>query len=69
MKGASILDGVLFFLVAPVASIGCDSAINEADTDTEGGFVLEGWADYWFAVYLEDILLLEGRVPITTGIE
>lgn len=66
MKVISIFDGILFCVVALVASIGCDSAINEADAGADSGFMLEGWADNWFAVYIEDTLLLEDSVPITT---
>jgi len=39
------------------------------DTNTGSGarsFLLEAWADNWFAAYLGDALLLEDSVPITT---
>ncbi len=48
---------------------GCDSKDdNSTMVSTEGSlmFKLDGWADNWFAAYLEHELIVEDSVPITT---
>ncbi|PRP90966.1 hypothetical protein ENSA5_60410 [Enhygromyxa salina] len=55
---------------------GCSSSTTEAPassarasasaTAARGEFTVEVWADNWFAMYLDDTLVLEDSVPITT---
>ena len=39
---------------------------DEPGTSASTTFKLEAWADNWFAAYLEDSLIVEDSVPITT---
>lgn len=67
MKYISFFDGVAFFFIISLAVIGCDAVASMAEeVDESGSFRLEAWADNWFSAYLEDQLLIEDSVPITT---
>lgn len=67
MKCISFLDGAALLVTICLAIIGCDTAVSMAEeTEGSGTFRLEAWADNWFAAYLEDQLIIEDSVPITT---
>lgn len=54
-------------LALALAGCGPDeqTTVNE-DIDQSDGFLLEAWADNWFAAYLDGALIAEDSVPITT---
>jgi hypothetical protein len=74
---AACSSGVVDEVSAPEVSVASDSAASESGSessaadsgsDTSGAvnFLLEAWADNWFAAYLENDLIVEDSVSITT---
>lgn len=47
---------------------GNSQAVHVSSAETQGAvsFRMDGWADNWFAAYLDETLLVEDSVPITT---
>ncbi len=67
----NIIVALLVAVVLSACSSGAPSAgedLNETTASTSGGteFVMEAWADNWFAAYLGDTLVVEDSVSITT---
>ena len=56
----------LALLVVTFAGCGDDEGTVNEDIRADDAFLLEAWADNWFAAYLGDTLIAEDSVPITT---
>ncbi len=64
----------MFMMLIAVVATACSSGggtgadVNETTASTSGGneFVMEAWADNWFAAYLGEELIVEDSVSITT---
>jgi hypothetical protein len=71
-KQLSILCPLIIFLVLLAAcgggagGPGSTVTVSEVETDGAINFKMEAWADNWFAVYIDEELLLEDSVSITT---
>lgn len=54
------------FAAASLAACGPEEGTVNEDIDPGDSFLLEAWADNWFAAYLGETLIAEDSVPITT---
>ncbi|NNE66554.1 MAG: PEBP family protein [Pyrinomonadaceae bacterium] len=70
--GISRISTCLLFLTTIFVFLSCQTnsaTLNETTSNNTKGdktFKMEAWADNWFAAYLDETLIVEDSVPITT---